>query len=219
MGIMDIFGPDKWPNQPAQNNQGGAKVANNQQQFNPYDYFSALNMYQQAQAPSFQNGLVGMGMNAMNNLGANTSNAFGAAAALSSQNTQAKMAAESPIWQEYYRQQGQNQRLETLAPLLGALFGGGMGGSGGVNSASTNYGAGYNFGNQQAAAPVAKPNPNSSGYFQKVKAMGGTITGKNPNALRLNPTGQYFTDASAARAYTGSRANSYTTPSGVRFGN
>ncbi len=119
--------------------------------YGPYGFFDGLYRYQKAtQAPqrmgnyysgnNFAGNMLGQGIDTMNSLGGNISNAFAQANAQSGRN----MAAQVPADVERIRQQGQNQRLQSIAPLLAGIFGGGMGG-GGSRGISTNYGAGVSY--------------------------------------------------------------------------
>lgn len=108
----------------------------------PYAAADARFRYNQAMTPSFGAGLVASGMNAMNNLGSNISNAFAQANAQSGYNR----AAQVPYEVERLRQQGASQRLREMAPLIAALFSGGAGARGGAPNINTNYGAGVRYG-------------------------------------------------------------------------
>lgn len=125
---------------PRQSQQGWSGPAMN----NPYQYFDALSRYQQSvrpQAPAFQNGMMAYGMNTAQNLGSNVMQGFAAANALNSANLQARMNAEAPLMQEKIRQEGMNQRMTAMAPMMQALLGGGT--PAGSASMTTNYGAGF----------------------------------------------------------------------------
>jgi hypothetical protein len=144
---------------------------------NPYDYFDALSRYNQgmnnmmrSNQPSFGAGLIGSAMGTMNNLGSNIGNAFAQANAFSSAN----MANQVPYNVEMARQQGANQRLKAVAPLLAALFGGGSGG--GLKGITTNYGAGVSYGQGQKMLPNGKPDP-----------AGDMYPGVNPNYAGTRP--------------------------------
>lgn len=126
----------------------------------PWASAGAANWYQNARTPYFGAGIAAQGMNTMNNLGSQISNAFGNAAALSSENYRAGM----PVEQERVRQQGALERLQAIAPLLGSVFGGG-GDSVSPGNISTNYGAGVSFGSgQPATLPNGQPYPNTPGF-------------------------------------------------------
>lgn len=141
--------------------------------YGPYGFFDGLYRYQNATAPrntgqmgnNFAGNMLGQGINTMNNLGSTIGNAFGQAAALSSQNYQAGM----PLEIERLRQQGQNQRLQSMAPLLAGIFGGGGGSS--PRDITTNYGAGVSYG------PATKPAPTPGRQYTASK-------------IRYNPGGK-----------------------------
>jgi hypothetical protein len=115
--------------------------------YGPFGYFDGLNATAPKNTMTMQMGnqfagnMLGQGINTMNNLGANIGNAF----AQANQQSGYNMAAKMPYEVERLRQQGASQRLQAMAPLLAALFGGG-GAAGGMKNINTNYGAGVRYG-------------------------------------------------------------------------
>lgn len=102
----------------------------------------------QPQSPMYTpNTVLWQGMNNMNNLGNQIGQGFATANAISSANLQQRYNAAATIDSERLRQQGQSERLQMMAPLIGSLMGGGGGGgSRGIDKINTNYGAGVSIG-------------------------------------------------------------------------
>jgi hypothetical protein len=110
---------------------------------------------------SFQQGMMGYGMQTAANLpnqvmGAFAhTNAMNQAAMAAAREQQVKLAiaqaqAQSQVEAERVRQEGQTGRLGSLSPLLQQLLTGG----GGLSGVSTNYGAGANVAQGSPAKPT-----------------------------------------------------------------
>lgn len=152
-------------------------------QFNPLDL--ALANYIGAYTPKDQyNGPIAgyqaissipaMGMNAIQNMGGQIGNAFGAVNQLNSQNVNNAQNRQLQLELQQMQNNQQNNRLAAMQPLIAALSGnllGAGGGGGGLSGIATNYGAGVNYGPQQY--PFGRSAEDQSKAWQDYLGQGG----------------------------------------------
>lgn len=180
--------------------------------------FNALFSQMGAAQPSLQQSLIGNQLGGFQNFGSQLQGAMGAfgnVAALNSANNQALNQAnlgyatgyQAPVEIERMRQEGQNQRMSALSPLLSGLFGGGSGSGGGgltgfnavgadgKSYASASLGSGTGAGGGSSGGQIGQPQPGNASTAQPTDVNSYTKPGGQGFGQRLSPE-----DSAAAMA-------------------